>query len=370
MNEVLSALGIDSSAKTNHNSHFHIDLRTPPLKRLDPPRNLLADIAVLDQTSSVLTDALRAAGQGLLGEIAPRPAFDQGDLTMFFMNVPPDVPPQYAPIVVAEASQAKQQSKERTIGVCHLVESRPESRLSAVNALDPIGSVWRYLREQEQVILKDADFYAAKMTLLHAPKHGEVPLFESTQSGRYLPNVSDFEGSDQATVLVEIGGYKVKVIYFFKVMPDVPGSSDQGSPYEDKRFCPSGDVWKISFDENDPNAPIYTFTSPTQLTSALASVTQANLTFGDLPGEALGQSQGNTITLDLDAAGHGWFLDSTAWDNEEFVATSNSNEWVAKFGSEAEGKMDLLTRQADVHEPARARAAACGVRGEGHRLRT
>ncbi len=66
-----------------------------------------------------------------------------------------------------------------------------------------------------------------------------------------------------------------------------------------------------------------------------------------LQGTAIGQA-GNlgsraTITLDTDAAGHGWFIDATPADNVEFLPTSNPNEWVARPGSEAEGRIDLLT---------------------------
>lgn len=39
---------------------------------------------------------------------------------------------------------------------------------------------------------------------------------------------------------------------------------------------------------------------------------------------------------------HGWFVDATPGDNSEFLPTSNPNEWVAKAGSEAAGKMDML----------------------------
>lgn len=135
---------------------------------------------------------------------------------------------------------------ERTIGRCHLASSRPDDRLSAVNSLSPVGMVWGYFREKEQLILKEDKYHAAKMTLLESPKHGELELHQPTQSAGYFSNVPNFEGTDQATVLVEIGGYKVKVKYFIKVMLGVGGGSDQGTPYDDKRNCPNGEMWKIS----------------------------------------------------------------------------------------------------------------------------
>ncbi|MBU0500349.1 MAG: cadherin-like domain-containing protein [Gammaproteobacteria bacterium] len=67
------------------------------------------------------------------------------------------------------------------------------------------------------------------------------------------------------------------------------------------------------------------------------------VTFTDLPPATLGQTTAQQITLDTDAANHGWYIDYTPYLNEEFLPTSNPNEWIAKPGSEAEGRMDLLS---------------------------
>jgi hypothetical protein len=68
-----------------------------------------------------------------------------------------------------------------------------------------------------------------------------------------------------------------------------------------------------------------------------------SVTFSDLAGGALGQTTGSTITLDTNAAGYNWFIDSTPAGNSEFLPTSNPNEWVAKAGSAAAGMMDMLS---------------------------
>src|SRR5262249_27333404 len=54
----------------------------------------------------------------------------------------------------------------------------------------------------------------------------------------------------------------------------------------------------------------------------------------DLPGAFLGQASPGTIWLDLNAAGWGWFIDPTPWDDAEFVTPGNQGE---------QGRMDLLT---------------------------
>ncbi len=61
----------------------------------------------------------------------------------------------------------------------------------------------------------------------------------------------------------------------------------------------------------------------------------------DLNAELLGQSAGDQIFIDVDAAGHGWFVDNTPYENEEFLKIDG--RWIAPFGSDAFGRMDLLT---------------------------
>lgn len=158
----------------------------------------------------------------------------------------PNVPPQATPIVVAQKSQAAQQGTDRTIGVCVPIENSPESRLSAVNSLSPILAAYSYLKKVEHQIVDEAALRAAKMTLLQPPTHGEIQLYEDTQSGRYFSADYNYMGADRASVLVEIGSFKVKTMYFFNLMHDVPGSSDQGTATDNKTICPNGHIWKIS----------------------------------------------------------------------------------------------------------------------------
>ncbi len=68
----------------------------------------------------------------------------------------------------------------------------------------------------------------------------------------------------------------------------------------------------------------------------------------DLPGAQLGKALGTTITLDLNAADWGWFVDATPWDNTEFMAEKGSASLTAGNNSVAGGRIDLLT--AVLHE--------------------
>jgi len=65
-----------------------------------------------------------------------------------------------------------------------------------------------------------------------------------------------------------------------------------------------------------------------------------SLTFAiaDLEGTALAIQQGSLITFDIDAAGHGYFIDATPEQDEEYDADGN-----ALSGSDAVSDIDLLT---------------------------
>jgi hypothetical protein len=62
----------------------------------------------------------------------------------------------------------------------------------------------------------------------------------------------------------------------------------------------------------------------------------------DLGGTTLGMQSGETMYLDDDAAGYGWFIDATPLESLEFARTA-AGDLVAAEGSEAAGKVDLLT---------------------------
>jgi hypothetical protein len=72
----------------------------------------------------------------------------------------------------------------------------------------------------------------------------------------------------------------------------------------------------------------------------------ASDTVADLPGSYLGLMSENLTTIDRDAAGFGWFVDSTSSQDEEFDFL-DSDHGVAAIG-DAAVRMDL--RSAVMHE--------------------
>jgi len=63
----------------------------------------------------------------------------------------------------------------------------------------------------------------------------------------------------------------------------------------------------------------------------------------DLPGDLLGWTSGDTIILDVDAAGAGWFVDATPRENSEFVPVGGGEEMIAPADSPATDRYDLLS---------------------------
>jgi hypothetical protein len=73
---------------------------------------------------------------------------------------------------------------------------------------------------------------------------------------------------------------------------------------------------------------------------ALAEVT---VEIEDLPDLTLGFTDGNRIVVDVDAAGAGWFVDPTPWNDAEFFISATDSEFYAKPGNSAAFHVDLLT---------------------------
>ena len=68
----------------------------------------------------------------------------------------------------------------------------------------------------------------------------------------------------------------------------------------------------------------------------------------NLAGTTLGLTTAETIVIDTDAAGYGWYVDVTPSDDLEFSTTTDDGTQLAAPDSEAAGRMDLLT--AVMHE--------------------
>ena len=75
----------------------------------------------------------------------------------------------------------------------------------------------------------------------------------------------------------------------------------------------------------------------------LAALTGMLISIEDLPEGVLGDTAGDHMLIDVDAAGYGWFVDASPWDSAEFALRVERNTVSAAEGSEAYGRMDLMT---------------------------
>jgi VCBS repeat-containing protein len=79
--------------------------------------------------------------------------------------------------------------------------------------------------------------------------------------------------------------------------------------------------------------------------SQLAALHATNYVVGDLSGAIVGEQSTGQITIDVDAAGHGWFVDPTPNDNSEFTHAQNvaGTDLLTDPSNAAAGHLDLLT---------------------------
>jgi hypothetical protein len=77
--------------------------------------------------------------------------------------------------------------------------------------------------------------------------------------------------------------------------------------------------------------------------SILAQLEHVSVQIADLPGPYLGWASRDTIWVDQNAAGYGWFVDATPSMDEEFGTRVGETEELATGDSAAAGKVDLLS---------------------------
>lgn len=166
----------------------------------------------------------------------------------------PNVPPQNVPVMIAQASQMQQDpaNTNRTVGVCQALSNPPLGLLpgavaTAQNSLTPAGDAIQYFRIVENRAISGS----STVTVLENPKHGKLEdlgtvVFDENghairdtgeRSYNYIPE-SGYLGQDSATLLVEIGGFKVKMVYTFKVATAVDYKNEEV-------LCPKP-YWRIS----------------------------------------------------------------------------------------------------------------------------
>jgi len=217
------------------------------------------------------------------------------------------------------------------------------------------------------------DLTEAKISILKMPSHGQLLPISETDGAfgggpgySYLPNPG-YIGVDSLTALVEYETVLMKhkkgqrIQQRIKVNMDLvvvkadsfggvefDGGGSGGGAELDKKanecmFFGRVRVRRVSV-VPDEAGDIAALQQTISLSTLLANATTAFKGFSDLPGLSTGQAVNYQITLDSNAAGHGWYIDPTPLDNtDDYLPTADPYIWKAIPGSASEGRMDLLT---------------------------
>jgi hypothetical protein len=247
----------------------------------------------------------------------------EGDFIMIPFDVAMDTLVQGSEVVqiTANTSQVK---FPRDVTLCVISSDKTGNQYFSYLIRDIVELLPEKDRPKMHSEITDASKLAGTK-IIRQPKHGQVELDGTRLT--YTPH-EGFEGKDRFAIQTVYKGQQFTLRYQVDVTFDDPS-------------------WNGG--DEDCNAPPFKYPdltnwyNATSLYALLTGAKDALTGFADLSGSALGSTTGNKITLDTDAAGHNWFIDATPYQNEEWLLTSNPNEWVAKPGSEAEGKMDLLS---------------------------
>ncbi|MDR0440212.1 MAG: hypothetical protein LBI59_04420 [Candidatus Accumulibacter sp.] len=244
------------------------------------------------------------------------------------MYLPVDLESKNTPVIVIAAAN---KAKEHVIGVCAL----SDHNLGDVS-FGTVAQHYLMMRGKDPMEVDISRVKIKVIDIVQWPKHGQLIMDKDSLygSGIYRPDEGYFGknleeaivpggddigrivfGKDRVEAIVSVGDDIVRVVYDFIVIQQSPTqpSADQLDESQIDVLCPKGSHWIIS--------------------ETLGNT----MSFSDLSSSALAQITGTgasaQITFDLDAAGHGWYIDYTPYLNEEWLPTSNPYEWIAKPGS-------------------------------------
>jgi hypothetical protein len=239
---------------------------------------------VCETDQQVVDSQLDPGMQSLVVKAVVQLNFQEGQFTMLYIDSLPDSQP---PLVLAQLEQPKPQP-ERVLGLCYATPNAKGH--DDFQGLSP--DIWanRYFKRFENEIANTTGIIA----VLTNPKHGTLVSIKNGVNYSYHPKEGYF-GEDHASFLVEFEGKKVRVEYFFNVIDFITLGSEATDA-----FCNGKLMWKISA------LP----TNETNFANLLNDAIDAFTGFGDLAGTTVGETTGlglsAKITLESNAAGHGW----------------------------------------------------------------
>jgi hypothetical protein len=192
-------------------------------------------------------------------------------------------------IVVAQnnSGQLRKDGLYGVVGVCTPVyDSVIPVWEGSVAYLDPMGpALFMFAYRGDDDVLNSLEQKVdttSSLNLIEKPKHGTIGFREYGQTFFYKANTG-YEGKDRAVFLAEFGGYRIKVIYYFKVINEKVDLINKRET--DEKHCPQYH-WGIWPQSSDPANWYQNPSLQTLLMGAKAALTG----FADLPGVALAQT--------------------------------------------------------------------------------
>jgi hypothetical protein len=287
-------------------------------------------------------ESVPISGVALPGSVSV-PPFEEEIMLALDVSHIPALTETSALVAHATAPKAQPLSFDYLLKDCWETEPTPDDPTSALRG----SSIANKLRNYYQRFANQKiDTSQVKVTLLQTSKNGELQ-FESFESeGKYHSGFMYFPkpgylGKDQAIFAAEYAGKRYKVVLNIIVSYII----DERDP-----ICPEPQLIRLKksvrpsavgqFDPSQNSTDLASWQKSSDLMNLLADASQTFTGFSDLAGTAVGQTNGGganvSITLDTNAAGHGWYVDATPWDNtDDYLPTADEGVWQAKAGTAA-----------------------------------
>lgn len=345
MRSALSRLGVQTQSETGYQAKFGLSLNPPNIRAITP-NMISADEQInpneLKEASATYINDLNSdpVSGSILDHVINQALFKLGVTNGEFYMWQPEQPtmpdysesPPYVLVVAKQNTTLLNNTGERILAAC-LPAVMHEADVDQPTELFAEFKAVRYMQQFEPGRAfgqKDGD--KIQITVAQKPKHGQITI-EDGIPDKYTPDLK-YHGDDSLVLLVKQGDIQIEIRYVIYV-DDFTNLKAWNCPYPEGELKVSSSFFSLK--ENISEG----------ISTTIARDIFAFEGFTNLPSTSLGQTTGTgpsaKITLDTDAAGYGWFIDSTPLSNEEFLPTADANIWKAKAGSAAEGKMDMLS---------------------------
>ena len=220
-------------------------------------------------------------------------------------------------------------------------QSYIESGEAYLGGMSPGFAVVNTLKVKYGIVAKGE----VKTVVTQPPSHGRVYIVGQdnqsfpatpTEEFQYTPD-KDFLGEDRVVFEVTVNGQKFRLNYVVRVVHggfndacEPEGDYDRGVLEPEVHITLEGAVPLINENTSADMTARDSWYSAASLNAFLASFGFGAVAVAPLDGGALAQTTGTTITLDTNAAGYNWFIDTTPGVNEEYLPTADANVWQAK----------------------------------------